>query len=328
MTLDRSGDAAAGEDRLDRSRNGPGSALEVALRARRDAGHKLLVPYVTGGLGDDWLDVVRAVAAAGADAVEVGLPFSDPVMDGPVIQEASARALARGATPAGLVAALARADAGVPLVVDNTVASPYLCRPLEHGAAVVVHSATRYLGGHSDVVGGLALFADPERHAAAWKALIELGASPDPFAAWLVLRGVKTLALRMRAHGANARRLAELLDAHPKVARVYWPGLPGHPTARLAAKLLDGDPGMLSFDLEGGRAAGRRFIEATRVARLAPSLGSVETLVSHPASTTHRQFAPDALAAAGIGEGMVRVSVGLEDGDDLAEDFRQALEVV
>ena len=222
----------------------------------------------------------------------------------------------------------AGAAAGIPLVVDNTVASPYLCRPLEHGADIVVHSATKYLGGHSDVVGGLALFADPERHAAAWRTMIELGASPDPFAAWLVLRGVKTLPLRMRAHGANARRLAELLDAHPKVARVYWPGLPGHPTARLAGELLDGDPGLLSFDLEGGRAAGRRFIEATRVAKLAASLGSVETLVSHPASTTHRQFAPDALAAAGIGEGMVRVSVGLEDGADLAEDFTRALEVV
>src|SRR5512132_2187618 len=206
------------------------------------------------------------------------------------------------------------AAAGVPLVVDNTVASPFLCRPIEHGAAVVVHSATKYLGGHSDVVGGLALFAEPERHDAAWRAMIELGASPDPFAAWLVLRGVKTLPLRMRAHGANARRLAELLDAHP--------------TAQLAAKLLDGDPGMLSFDLEGGRPAGRRFIEATRIAKLAASLGSTETLVSHPASTTHRQFAPDALAAAGIGEGMVRVSVGLEDGADLAEDFTRALEVV
>ena len=157
--------------------------------------------------------------------------------------------------------------------------------------------------------------------------MIELGASPDPFAAWLVLRGVKTLSLRMRAHGANARQLAELLDAHPKVARVYWPGLGGHPTAGLAAKLLDGGPGLLSFDLEGGREAGRRFIEATRVAKLAASLGSVETLVSHPASTTHRQFTPDALAAAGIGEGMVRVSVGLEDGADLAEDFTRALEV-
>jgi cystathionine beta-lyase/cystathionine gamma-synthase len=220
------------------------------------------------------------------------------------------------------------ADAGVPLVVDNTVASPYLCRPIEHGAAVVVHSATKYLGGHSDVIGGIALFASPQRHDAAWRALIDLGASADPFAAWLVLRGVKTLALRMRRHGENARLLAELLAAHPRVERVYWPGLPDHPTHAVAAKLLGGDPGLLSFDLSGGREAGRRFIEATRVARLAPSLGTVETLVSHPASTTHRQLDAEALAAAGIGEGMVRVSVGLEDGPDLAEDFTQALEGV
>jgi cystathionine beta-lyase/cystathionine gamma-synthase len=216
---------------------------------------------------------------------------------------------------------------GLPLVVDNTVASPFLCRPIEHGAAVVVHSATKYLGGHNDVVGGVALFAEPERHAAAWHTMLELGASADPFAAWLVLRGVKTLALRMRRHGENARLLAELLAASSKVQRVYWPGLPGHPTHDLAVKLLDGDPGLLSFDLAGGREAGRRFIEATRVAQLAPSLGGVETLVSHPASTTHRQLDADALAAAGIGAGMVRVSVGLEDGPDLAEDFTQALEV-
>jgi cystathionine beta-lyase/cystathionine gamma-synthase len=228
---------------------------------------------------------------------------------------------------ADLPALAAVADgAGVPLVVDNTVASPFLCRPLEHGAAVVVHSATKYLGGHSDVVGGVALFADRQRHASAWRTMIDLGASPDPFAAWLVLRGVKTLALRMQRHGDNARLLAELLAGHAKVARVYWPGLPDHPTHAVAARLLDGPPGMLSFDLRGGREAGRRFIEATRVARLAPSLGGPETLVSHPASTTHRQLDRDALAAAGIGEGMVRVSVGLEDGADLADDFREALE--
>jgi cystathionine beta-lyase/cystathionine gamma-synthase len=261
--------------------------------------------------------------------VDAGDPDAVRAAVGPTTRAIYAETVANPTMNVADLPALAGAagEAGLPLVVDNTVASPYLCRPIEHGAAVVVHSATKYLGGHSDVVGGLALFADPERHDAAWRTMIELGASPDPFAAWLVLRGVKTLALRMRAHGANARRLADLLDAHPKVARVHWPGLPSHPTAQLAAKLLDGDPGMLSFDLEGGRAAGRRFIEATRVAKLAASLGSTETLVSHPASTTHRQLSPEALAAAGIGEGMVRVSVGLEDADDLADDFTRALEV-
>jgi cystathionine beta-lyase/cystathionine gamma-synthase len=216
---------------------------------------------------------------------------------------------------------------GLPLVVDNTVASPYLCRPIEHGAAVVVHSATKYLGGHNDVIGGLALFADEEQHRRAWHTMIDLGASADPFAAWLVLRGVKTLALRMERHTANAAALAGLLAGHEKVTRVYWPGLPDHPSHEVAGRVLDGYGGFLAFDLAGGRAAGRRFTEATRLALLAPSLGGAETLVSHPASTTHRQLDAAALAAAGIGEGMVRVSVGLEDADDLIEDFTNALEV-
>src|SRR6266566_3381101 len=224
------------------------------------------------------------------------------------------------------VAEVAR-EAGVPMVVDNTAASPYLCRPIEHGAAIVVHSATKYLGGHSDVIGGLALFADPAAHAAAWHTMLDLGGSADPFAAWLVLRGVKTLPLRMERHSANAARVAALRDRHPKVERVYWPGLPSHPSHDAAKRLLDGYGGFLSFDLAGGRAAGRRFIEATRVARLAPSLGGTETLVAHPASTTHRQLDAATLAAAGIGAGMVRVSVGLEDADDLCDDFSQALEV-
>jgi methionine-gamma-lyase len=225
------------------------------------------------------------------------------------------------------VAEVAR-EAGVPLVVDNTVASPYLCRPIEHGASVVVHSATKYLGGHSDVVGGMAVFADRDLHRRAWHTLLDLGASADPFAAWLVLRGVKTLPLRMERHCANAARVAALLTDSPKVERVYWPGLAGHPTHDVAKRLLDGFGGMLSFDLRGGREAGRRFIEATRVAKLAASLGGVETLLAHPASTTHRQLDAEALAAAGIGEGMVRMSVGVEDAADLLEDLTAALEVV
>jgi cystathionine beta-lyase/cystathionine gamma-synthase len=218
-------------------------------------------------------------------------------------------------------------QAGVPLVVDNTVASPYLCRPIEHGASVVVHSATKYLGGHSDVIGGVAVFADRDLHKRAWDTMLDIGASADPFAAWLVLRGVKTLPLRMERHTANAARVAELLSGHPKVERVYWPGLVDHPTHDVAKRVLDGYGGMLSFDLRGGRAAGRRFIEATRVAKLAASLGGVETLLAHPASTTHRQLDAGALAAAGIGEGMVRMSVGLEDAADLLEDLTAALEV-
>src|SRR6266540_1403204 len=218
-------------------------------------------------------------------------------------------------------------EAGVPLVVDNTVASPYLCRPIEHGASVVVHSATKYLGGQSDVVGGVAVFADKGLHHRAWKTMLDIGASADPFAAWLLLRGIKTLPLRMERHTANAAAVAGTLADHPKVERVYWPGLTGHPTHEVAKRVLDGYGGMVSFDLRGGRAAGRRFIEATRVAKLAASLGGLETLVAHPASTTHRQLDAGALAAAGIGEGMVRMSVGLEDAADLLEDLTAALEV-
>ena len=218
-------------------------------------------------------------------------------------------------------------QAGVPLVVDNTIATPFFCRPIEHGASVVLHSATKYIGGHSDVVAGLAVFADKELHRSSWKTMLDIGASIDPFAAWLLLRGLKTLPIRMERHVANAAAVAELLAGHPKVERVYWPGLPEHPTHAVAERVLDGFGGMLSFDLSGGRAAGRRFIESTRVAALAPSLGGTETLVAHPASTTHRQLDAAALAEAGIGEGMVRMSVGLEDADDLREDIAAALEV-
>jgi O-acetylhomoserine/O-acetylserine sulfhydrylase-like pyridoxal-dependent enzyme len=308
--------------------SGMGAIATVLLSLASAGDHLVAQRDLYGG---SWSLLAHTAPRFGieVDFVDAGDPDAVRAALRPTTRAVYAETIANPTITVADLPALAEvaAGAGVPLVVDNTVASPYLCRPLEHGAAVVVHSATKYLGGHNDVVGGVAVFADPERHAAAWQAMIELGASADPFAAWLVLRGVKTLALRMRGHGANARLLAELLAAHPKVARVYWPGLPDHPTAGLAAKLLDGDPGMLSFDLAGGREAGRRFIEATRVAALAPSLGAVETLVSHPASTTHRQLDASALAAAGIGEGMVRVSVGLEDGADLAEDFTRALEV-
>lgn len=216
--------------------------------------------------------------------------------------------------------------AQVPLVVDNTLASPFGCRPIEHGADIVVHSATKYLGGHSDVVAGAAVFADPAAHERAWKVVVEMGGSADPFAAWLVQRGLPTLGLRVERHSRSARQVADLLANHPKVRRVWWPGLVDHPTHDLASRLLDAHGGMVSFDIEGGRSAGQRFLQAVRVARLAPSLGGVETLVSHPASTTHRQLDAEALQQAGVSEGLIRVSVGLEDVRDIVEDFGRALE--
>ncbi|MEU7296426.1 aminotransferase class I/II-fold pyridoxal phosphate-dependent enzyme [Streptomyces exfoliatus] len=223
----------------------------------------------------------------------------------------------------GLLAA-ARA-LGVTSVVDNSLASPVLCRPLELGADIVVHSTTKYLSGHSDVLGGAAVFADDELRRRVWPRTVELGACADPFAAWLTLRGMATLPLRMREHCANAAALAERLEGHAGVTAVHYPWLAGHPSYAVARKVLSGGGGLLSFELAGGREAGRDFIERVRVARLALSLGGVETLVTHPASTSHRELDGAALAAAGIAPGLVRMSVGIEDVEDLWRDAELAL---
>ncbi|GAA0245528.1 PLP-dependent aspartate aminotransferase family protein [Saccharothrix mutabilis subsp. mutabilis] len=222
------------------------------------------------------------------------------------------------------LAAVSAASGDALVVVDNTFATPLLCRPIEHGADVVVHSTTKYLGGHSDVTGGVAVFADAERHRHVWQHGIELGVTPDPFAAWLTLRGLRTLALRMRRHEENAAVLAHRLVGHPSVRAVHWPGLPTHPSHDVAAKLLDGFGSAFSFDLADADA-GRRFVKALDLVHLAPSLGGTETLVLHPASTSHRQLTEEELNAAGISGGTIRLSVGIEDPDDLWDDIARAL---
>ncbi|MFF9194937.1 trans-sulfuration enzyme family protein [Streptomyces sp. NPDC014779] len=224
----------------------------------------------------------------------------------------------------GLLAAARRM--GITSLVDNSLASPVLCRPLELGADVVVHSTTKYLSGHSDVLGGVAVFADDALRRAVWPRTVELGACADPFAAWLTLRGIPTLPLRMRAHCAGAAVLAERLAGHPGVTAVHYPWLSGHPSYATARKVLSGGGGLLSFELAGGRDAGRAFIEGVRLAKLALSLGGVESLVTHPASTSHRELDAGALTAAGIAPGLVRMSVGIEDVEDLWADVQQALE--
>ncbi|MBB4930282.1 methionine-gamma-lyase [Lipingzhangella halophila] len=236
------------------------------------------------------------------------------------------------ANPTGAVAdiprlaAIAR-EAGVTTVVDNTFATPLLCRPIEHGADIVVHSATKYLGGHADVLGGVAVFADAAMHERVSRASVELGAALDPFAAWLLTRGMQTLGVRVAQQCANAQELAQRLAADSRVAAVYYPGLAAHPGHETARKLLTGGyGGVLAFELTGGRPAGKAFAEAVRLASLAPSLGDVKTLVTHAASVSHRKLSAEQLARAGIGEGLIRVSVGIEDVDDLWEDMRQALD--
>ncbi|MGW0803181.1 trans-sulfuration enzyme family protein [Nonomuraea sp. NPDC002799] len=216
-------------------------------------------------------------------------------------------------------------ELGILSVVDNTFATPLLCRPLEHGADIVLHSTTKYLSGHTDVVGGIAVFADTALYEKVWHFAIELGASAEPFASWLTLRGLQTLALRMERHCSNAEFLATRLAGHPAVAAVHWPGLATHPSYELGRKLLSGCGGVFSFDLTGGRAAGERFMSSVRLALLAPSLGGVETLVLHPATTSHRSLSAEELARSGIGEGTVRLSVGIEHPEDLWADVLQAL---
>ncbi len=215
--------------------------------------------------------------------------------------------------------------AGLVSVVDNTFATPVLCRPHEYGADVVIHSATKYLGGHDDVVAGIAAFADADLHRRVWQFGINLGVVADPFASWLVLRGIKTLPLRMARHCENAGRLARLLAGHPQVTSVRWPGLADHPGHALASRILDGFGGVLCFDHIGGREAAAKFVARLRQVLLAPSLGGPETLVLHPASSSHRELDARELRAAGIGEGTIRVSAGLEHFGDLQADFEQAL---
>ncbi|RZS37741.1 methionine-gamma-lyase [Herbihabitans rhizosphaerae] len=226
------------------------------------------------------------------------------------------------------LAAVAR-EAGVRTVVDNTFATPILCRPIEQGADVVVHSITKYIGGHSDILGGVAVVADAELHRPLWSEAAELGVTPDPFAAWLAIRGLATLSLRMRQHCANAEVIANRLATHPSVASVFWPGLPGNPSHEIAKRVLTGGFGAtFAFELNGGRAAGEKFATALRLAKFAPSLGGTETLVLHPASTSHRQLSGVELENAGVSPGMIRISVGIEHADDLVADLEQALDQV
>ena len=214
---------------------------------------------------------------------------------------------------------------GALLTVDNTFASPLVCRPLEHGADLVMESATKYLAGHSDVMAG-AVVGSRERIAEVRQAQIDTGATLGPFAAFLVLRGIATVAVRMDRHARNAMALASCLERLAGVRTVTYPGLPSHPQAEVAARILDSGGAMLSIDLEGGRAAGKAFFDALRYPERTASLGSVHTMVVHPPTSSHRALDAEALAAAGITEGLLRVSVGLEDEADLVDDFGRALE--
>ncbi len=251
---------------------------------------------------------------------------------------------------------------GVPLIVDSTVSTPYLCRPFEFGADIVVHSLTKYIGGHGTTIGGMivdsgkfdwvkhkARFpllneADPSYHGVVYTEafgnaafvgrcrvvpLRNTGAALSPHSAFLILQGLETLGLRMERHCENALKVAQYLESHPKVERVNYAGLPGSRYHGLCNKLSKGKAsGLLSFDLRGGAASGGRFIDALKVILRLVNIGDAKSLACHPASTTHRQLSPDELKAAGVSEGLVRISVGIEHIDDIIEDISQALDSI
>jgi cystathionine beta-lyase/cystathionine gamma-synthase len=216
-------------------------------------------------------------------------------------------------------------EAGVPAVVDNTFASPYLCNPAELGFAYVIHSVTKMIAGHSDLVGG-AVCSSEQGRALVRRTALDTGGAMPPFEAWLCLRGMETLELRMQRMSENATALATMLEGRDEVAAVHYPGLRSHRHYERARALLGRGlyGSMLSFELSGGAAAATRWCEALEIAGIAVSLGGTHTLVCHPASTTHRQVHPEARRAAGIGDGLVRVSAGIENVEDLLADFERA----
>jgi cystathionine gamma-lyase len=218
---------------------------------------------------------------------------------------------------------------GIICVADNTFASPYIQRPLELGFDIVLHSTTKYLNGHSDVIGGIAVVGQNEELAEKLGFLQNaVGAIAGPFDAFLTLRGVKTLALRMERHCSNALDLAQWLEQQPQVKRVYYPGLESHPQHELAKRQMRGFGGMISVDLNSDLAGARRFLENVKIFALAESLGGVESLIEHPAIMTHATIPADTRAKLGIGDGLVRLSVGVEDVEDLRADLAQALQSI
>jgi cystathionine gamma-lyase len=220
------------------------------------------------------------------------------------------------------VASLARAH-GATTVVDNTFATPFFQRPLEHGIDIVAHSTTKYLNGHSDVVGGAVMTSDAAAHERLRFLQNAVGGVPGPMDSFLVLRGLKTLHVRMERHASNAATVARFLEGHPQVERVTYPGLPSHPQHELAARQMKGFGGMLTFVIRGGLEAARAFLKAVRIFACAESLGGVESLIEHPAIMTHASVPEETRAQLGIADGFIRVSCGIENADDLLADLER-----
>lgn len=219
-------------------------------------------------------------------------------------------------------------EAGIPLVVDNTFCSPLLQQPLKLGADVVLHSMTKFLNGHSDVVAGILVAKDPEILKRMHGVICQMGGTIDPHQAWLVLRGIKTLAMRVKTAQASAMKIAEELEKHPKIEWVKYPGLKSHPQYELAKQQMAGPGAMISFEVKGGVKGGKTVMDSVSLSTLAVSLGGIESLIQHPASMTHASMGEKARKEAGITDGLVRLSVGCEDYDDIKNDLWQALDKI
>jgi cystathionine beta-lyase/cystathionine gamma-synthase len=304
------------------------AAIHAAIVSVVRAGQTIVVTQAVYGTTRDLL--VRVLAGLGV-ATEFVDPTDLAAVDAALTRTGSPILYVETVSNPTIIVSDLSALAGIAhrhgalLLVDNTFASPYACRPLEHGADLVMHSATKYLSGHADVLAGVVV-GNRERIDAVRPILVDAGGALAPLAAFLVLRGLPTLALRMERHSETALELAAWLQGQDHVERVYYPGLPSDRGHEVASRQLDVFGGMFAFELAGGREAGRAFLDAMRVAERTASLGAVRTIISHPPSTTHRQLDADALRASGIAPGLLRVSVGLEDVEDLREDLELGLD--
>ena len=300
------------------------AAVHAVLLSAAKTGDEILIPTAVYGGIVGIVDAVLTRAGITTRSVDTGDPDAVATAITDRTRLLWAETISNPTTAVADIAALAELARShdVVLAVDNTFASPALATPIALGANLVVHSTTKYIGGHSDIIGGV-VTGDAKRVAAARKIVVNAGGNGSPWEAFLALRGLKTLALRMERHSANALAVARALEGAPGVAAVRYPGLPSHPQHALALRTLrDGMAGgMLAVELSGGRRAGERFLGRMRVGVHATSLGGVETLVSHPASSSHRQLDEAALARAGMTPGTLRVSVGLEDVEDLVADL-------
>ncbi|UOV04571.1 O-succinylhomoserine (thiol)-lyase [Pseudoxanthomonas sp. F37] len=302
-------------------------AITLVLNALLEPGDRLVVPH--DAYGGSWR-LFNALAKKGHfDLITADLTdprsLADALAQSPklVLIETPSNPLLRITDLRFVIEAAHKA--GARAVVDNTFLSPALQTPIAFGADVVLHSTTKYINGHSDVVGGAVVARDAETHQQLVWWANALGLTGSPFDSFLTLRGLRTLDARLRAHQENANAIAALLDTHPVVSKVYFPGLATHPGHAVAARQQKGFGAMLSLELEGGEEAVRAFVEGLRYFTLAESLGGVESLVAHPATMTHAAMTPEARAKAGISDGLLRLSVGIEATDDLLADLGAAL---